>query len=119
MTWKPTDEMVKLVAERYESAYEPAFSEPRFAADTLIAVQPLIAAEAIKQFLDTEYNSCVGALVDKAAAEARAKALEEAAKVCDEKESEWDRHLDDGWDSAAALCATEIRSLIPKPVEGT
>ena len=75
MTWKPTDEMMRVV-------YSTASTRPWV--DALIAVQPLIAAEA------------------------RAKALEEAAA-----------HAEKGFYSCTPReIADLIRSLIPKP-EGT
>ena len=84
MTWKPTDEMMRVV-------YSTASTRPWV--DALIAVQPLIAAEA------------------------RAKALEEAAKIV---ETEPRFRLGFRLDGNARIenAAAAIRSRIPKP-EGT
>ena len=150
MTWKPTDGLVTLHSHAAADASEDydEFCSERMSRAALIAVQPLIAKEAMERAaqiadafvasseegpldrVDTFQNMAaesIAAAIRFAsgksfvgiAAEARAKALEEAAKICDGKETEWERHLDDGWDTAAAICATEIRSLIPKPPEGT
>ena len=75
MTWKPTDEMVRIAWEGFE--WGP---ETNRMLRALIAVQPLIAAEA------------------------RAKALEEAAAL-----------FDGGIDTFSKAAALSIRSLIPKP----
>ena len=97
MTWKPTDEMVKVAWEVLQ--YEHIF--PQGVEPVLIAVQPLIAAEALGEYAAI-VAPAAAALVERTQAEARAKALEEAAKIIEY------------W-SPLSEAADAIRSLIPKP----
>ena len=111
MTWKPTDEMVDTAYNVNNERHEYPSTDDM--ARALIAVQPLIAAEAIGKFLDEEYNSCVGGLVDYRVAEATAKVLKDAADTIDAYDP------DDLAVAGRGILSAIIRSLIPKPPEGT
>lgn len=158
MTWKPTEEMVEAAINAIAEGFGPDLK--KFSAGVLIAVQPLIVAqfwqeaderneamiksltphiakEAVEKFLAQDYSATVAALVDGAAAEARAKALEEAAKEIERLKpipktfasiAELEALLNENDPSPVIIqpdgtvipdFAAAIRSLIPKPPERT
>jgi C4-dicarboxylate-specific signal transduction histidine kinase len=69
-----------------------------------------------------EYKSSVAAHVVKTVSEARAEALEEAARVCKREEKEQslkavgDEDVDADYEIACARCAAAIRALKDKPL---
>ena len=157
MTWKPTEAMETVHVDAYSDEYDKhGFSTLSLQA-ALIAVQPLIAAEAMERAaqiadafvastedgpldrVDTFQNMAadsiahairfastgnitppppanrvVAAMIERAMAEARAKALEDAAKVAENDAPDW--HERTG--NPCNRIAKAIRSLVPKPVEG-
>ena len=119
MTWKPTDEMIKAYHDAQQKALREC-EEINCPSDhevvALIAVQPLIAAQTKAEW-EEAYLHAFREKFPLIVAEARAKALEEAATICEE-------NAEDNADNArrhqqAIRDARDIRRLIPKPVEGT